>query len=49
MDGHICVVKETHHILPYCVITLRNKNLSSQKKKEAFILLEKRKLSKKIG
>ena len=47
--GHILVVKEHLHILPYCVITLRNKNLSSQRKKEAFVSSEKKKLSTKIG
>ena len=35
--GHILVVKEHLHILPYCVITLRNKNLSSQRKKGLFV------------
>ena len=48
-DAHVCVVKETHNILPYCVITLRNKNLSLQRKKEAFVSSEKKKLSTKIG
>ena len=48
-DARIFVIKETRHILPYCVITLRNKNLSSQRKKEVFILLEKKRLSTKIG
>ena len=48
-DAHVCVVKEAHHILPYCVITLKNKNLSLQRKKEAFVSSEKKKLSTKIG
>ena len=47
--GTICVVKDIHHILPYCVITLKNKNLSSQRKKEAFVSSEKKKLSTMIG
>ena len=45
----ICVIKETHHILPYCVITLKNKHLSSQRKKEAFVSCEKQLLSTRIG
>ena len=47
--GTICVVKDIHHILPYCVITLKNKNLSSQRKKGAFVSCEKKLLSTKIG
>ena len=48
-SAHVCVIKEAQHILPYCVITLKNKNLSSQRKRQAFVLSEKKKLSTKIG
>ena len=48
-DARICVVKEASNILPYCVITLKNKSLSSERKKFVLVASEKRKLSTKIG
>ena len=47
--GKICIVKETHHVLPHCVITLKNKGLSWERKRSAFITSEKRKLSTMLG
>ena len=48
-EAHICVVKENHHVLPYCVITLKNKKLSSEKRKHTLVSSEKKKLSTKLG
>ena len=49
VEGQICIVKETHRVLPYCVITLKNKGLSWERKRSAFITSEKRKLSTMLG
>ena len=49
IDGHICIVKETRHVLPQFVISLKNKGLSWERKRSAFIITEKRKLSTMLG
>ena len=49
MTGRICIVKEPRYVLPHCVITLKNKGLSWERKRSAFITSEKGKLSAMLG
>ena len=48
-EARVCVIKKAEHILPYCVITLKNKELSAERKRHAFISSEKKQLATIIG
>ena len=48
-ENYICIVKDIDHINPSFVITLKNKQLSAERKKKVFVTSEKRKLSSQLG
>ena len=47
--ARVCVVKEPQNVLPYCVITLKNKELSAGRRRSANVISEKGRLSAKLG